>query len=86
MNLVRLIRNTFQRQAAIVPNETCPACGQRFACGASLRGCWCAEIKLSDAARAELQRRYSGCLCRSCLERWAEEHDRKSPSNADGRR
>lgn len=76
MNWLRVIGNTFRSPEAIAPNETCAACGQRFACGASLRGCWCAEIKLSGAARAELQRRYSGCLCRPCLERWAEEQGR----------
>ncbi len=72
MDLLRIVRNTFRAQDAIAPNETCPACGQRFACGASLRGCWCAEVKLTHAARAELCARYSGCLCRPCLERAAK--------------
>ncbi|MGH9861481.1 MAG: cysteine-rich CWC family protein [Candidatus Acidiferrales bacterium] len=49
----------------------CPACGEQFACGATLRGCWCAEVKLSEAARATLRERYSGCLCRDCLQRYA---------------
>jgi len=71
MNLLRILRNTFRAQEAIAPNETCPACGEQFACGASLRGCWCAEVKLTDAVRAELRARYSGCLCRACLERLA---------------
>jgi len=47
---------------------TCECCGERFACGASLRGCWCAEIKLSDAARAQLRQQYRDCLCRKCME------------------
>jgi hypothetical protein len=68
MPLFDILRNTFRSQAAIAPKATCPACGQRFACGASLRGCWCSEVKLSDAARAELKQLYSGCLCRACLE------------------
>jgi len=71
MNLLRLLRNTFRAQEAIAPNEACPTCGERFACGASLRGCWCAEVKLTDAVRADLRARYSGCLCRTCLERFA---------------
>jgi hypothetical protein len=69
MTLLGAIRNTFRSQAAIAPNATCPACGQRFACGASLRGCWCSKIQLTDAVRAELKQRYTGCLCRACLER-----------------
>jgi len=51
--------------------STCEACGESFVCGATLAGCWCTEIKLSDEARAELRRRYTRCLCRSCLESFA---------------
>jgi ribosomal protein L34E len=76
MNLLRVIRNTFQSPTAIAPNPTCPACGQGFACGMSLRGCWCSEIQLADVVRAELKRRYTGCLCRACLERVAEKANR----------
>jgi hypothetical protein len=46
----------------------CASCGNNFTCGASLSGCWCAEIKLTDEARAELKTRYRDCLCRNCLE------------------
>jgi Cysteine-rich CWC len=53
--------------------STCEACGNSFTCGARLSGCWCSEIKLSDATRAELKSRYSNCLCRDCLERFAAE-------------
>ena len=28
------------------PRE-CEACGKPFVCGASLKGCWCIQIKLS---------------------------------------
>jgi Cysteine-rich CWC len=49
--------------------STCEACGSEFTCGATLAGCWCTEIKLSDEARADLRSRYKKCLCRSCLER-----------------
>jgi hypothetical protein len=49
-------------------SSKCEACGDEFVCGATLAGCWCAEIKLSDATRAELRSRYSTCLCRKCLE------------------
>jgi hypothetical protein len=50
----------------------CEACGTEFACGATLAGCWCGEIKLSDGVRAELSQRYERCLCRACLESFAD--------------
>ena len=49
--------------------RVCEACGNEFSCGASLRGCWCSEINLSDVTRAELKSLYRDCLCRECLER-----------------
>ncbi|HKQ54097.1 MAG TPA: cysteine-rich CWC family protein [Pyrinomonadaceae bacterium] len=55
-----------------VAPAVCEACGCEFTCGASLAGCWCEEIKLSKEARAELRARYERCLCRSCLENYAE--------------
>ena len=52
--------------------SVCEACGGRFVCGATLAGCWCSEIKLSAETREELSRRYKRCLCRSCLESFAD--------------
>ncbi len=52
--------------------QTCEACGQPFVCGATLTGCWCTEIKLTDAHRAALKTKYTHCLCRSCLEQFAQ--------------
>ena len=51
--------------------ETCAACGEKFVCGATLAGCWCSEVKLSEETRAKLKERYKGCLCRACLEKFA---------------
>ena len=51
---------------------TCEACGNAFTCGATLAGCWCAEVTVSERLRAQLRNRYQNCLCRSCLERLAE--------------
>lgn len=51
--------------------ETCAACGEKFVCGATQAGCWCGEIKLSEATRAALKERYKGCVCRACLEGFA---------------
>jgi hypothetical protein len=52
---------------------TCEACGGAFTCGASAAGCWCVEVKLSESAQVELRGRYQRCLCRACLESFAEE-------------
>jgi hypothetical protein len=50
--------------------QACEGCGESFACEISLgRGCWCGEIKLSDATRDELRAKYKKCLCRACLEK-----------------
>jgi len=61
-----------QKFAAVISTRwrepsTCEACGNQFTCGATLTGCWCSEIKLSDEQRAELKGRYRNCLCRECL-------------------
>jgi hypothetical protein len=71
------MRTTLRKLAAIVSPSlrgpsACASCGGEFACGAGVAGCWCSEIKLSEATRAELRARYQGCLCRACLERFAE--------------
>ena len=39
--------------------ETCEACGKAFVCGATLAGCWCAEVKLTEEQREELKKKYS---------------------------
>ena len=57
----------FRREASV-----CEACGGPFTCGATLSGCWCSEIDLDEDKRADFQRRYRNCLCRQCLEGFAE--------------
>lgn len=54
---------------ALTRERVCEACGNEFSCGANLRGCWCSEINLSEATRAELKGLYRDCLCRECLEK-----------------
>jgi hypothetical protein len=49
----------------------CESCGQDFTCGATLTGCWCMKVKLTDKVRSDLRARYRTCLCKSCLEREA---------------
>ena len=51
--------------------SACEACGQSFACGATLKGCWCTEVELSDEVRTHLRKLYTACLCRACLEEFA---------------
>ena len=45
----------------------CEACGETFQCGASLKGCWCTSVPLSDEARTSLRGKYNNCLCPECL-------------------
>lgn len=66
----------------ILPNKRapreCEACGKPFVCGASLKGCWCFEIKLSAATRTELRARYKHCLCRECLETMEQQNEQSA--------
>lgn len=48
--------------------QECPACGNTFACEINLNGCWCSEVKVSESTREVLRSKYTGCLCRACLE------------------
>jgi hypothetical protein len=54
---------------ALTRERVCESCGSEFSCGASLKGCWCSEINLSDETRTELRGLYRDCLCRDCLEK-----------------
>lgn len=72
-----VIKPPASRMCAPQAEEICEACGAQFSCGAKLAGCWCSEVQLTDALRAELRERYQHCLCRACLESFAESN-RKS--------
>jgi len=54
------------------PPRECEACSKPFTCGASLKGCWCFQVKLSAEVRQQLRERYKDCLCPDCLKRFAE--------------
>jgi len=54
------------------PPRECEACGKPFICGASLKGCWCVQLKLDAVTRQRLRERYKDCLCSDCLKRFAE--------------
>jgi hypothetical protein len=59
--------------------ETCESCGEAFICGARLTGCWCTGVKLSETVRAGLRTRFTRCLCRKCLEKFAADGGREAP-------
>ncbi|MFN2454560.1 MAG: cysteine-rich CWC family protein [Pyrinomonadaceae bacterium] len=60
------------------PPSNCEACGEAFTCGATLTGCWCNEVKVSESVRENLRARFHNCLCRSCLERFANDEQVES--------
>jgi len=66
--LIELIRP--ERQA----HRLCEACGNPFLCGASLKGCWCFQVKLRPGAREELHGKYKYCLCGECLAPFTTDH------------
>ena len=48
--------------------DTCPRCGDGFACGISgTAPCPCTTVKVDVATLAQLRGAYSGCLCMTCL-------------------
>lgn len=53
--------------------SVCEACGNEFICGATLKGCWCMNLKLTDEAREKLKSDYKDCLCQNCLESYSSE-------------
>ena len=55
------------------PPRECEACGGHFVCGASIKGCWCLQIRLSPEVRQRLRECYKECLCPDCLRKFAED-------------
>ncbi len=51
----------------------CDSCGEDFLCGAGLTGCWCMEVKLDALTRAKMREQFHDCLCRNCLESFAND-------------
>ena len=50
------------------PNERCARCGGGFHCGMNDdQPCACSTLTLPPALLAQLQQRYTGCLCLDCL-------------------
>ena len=53
--------------------SVCESCGDEFVCGATLSGCWCMNMKVSDDGRAEMKEKFNKCLCPKCLGSYASE-------------
>ena len=52
---------------ALREQQQCESCKKDFHCGASLTGCWCQRITISQETRNDLRRQYKECLCEECL-------------------
>lgn len=50
----------------LAKEKRCSKCGVAFDCG-GLFGCWCRDVKLTEAQLAALRGRYADCLCPDCL-------------------
>ena len=51
----------------------CESCGATFGCcPVPNSGCWCADVAISDAARAELKTKFAECICPACLTKYAQ--------------
>lgn len=54
--------------------KNCPRCNALFDCKPdNIVQCQCCPVQLTDEQRAYIEQRYSGCLCRACLEHLASE-------------
>jgi len=51
--------------------KLCSKCGAAFDCG-GLFGCWCRDVRLTEAQLATLRQAYVDCLCPACLKAVAE--------------
>jgi hypothetical protein len=55
------------QRAASPKTDRCPRCEAEFGCAVATGSCWCAEVTLTPAARAQLSASYDGCLCPACM-------------------
>lgn len=59
--------------------KKCEKCGRVFICSHSIK-CWCTKLKVSEPIGKELKKKYSDCLCKSCLEQYVQ----KEKNNLSG--
>ncbi len=53
--------------------SVCESCGDEFICGATITGCWCMNVKVTDDARTEMKEKFDKCLCQKCLGSYSSE-------------
>lgn len=51
--------------------KVCESCGEEFTCGATLKGCWCFNLELTEESRKNLKTKFNKCLCKNCLENYS---------------
>lgn len=61
--------------------SVCESCGEEFTCGASIKGCWCMKVTLSDETREEMKKEFNDCLCPDCLAKLEEKQLEKARAN-----
>ena len=59
----------------------CESCGEPFVCGASLKGCWCTDVEVTESTRQTLRDKFANCVCRTCLEK--AERATRTPAEID---
>jgi len=60
--------NNAQRQLV------CESCGASFGCCAErIASCWCANVNIPDAVRADLKAKFSECICPECLAKYTQQ-------------
>lgn len=47
--------------------KKCPVCGKSFECSHD-EHCWCMSVMIDETTRIELEKRFTDCLCKACLE------------------
>ena len=50
--------------------SVCESCGEEFTCGATLKGCWCMNVEITEKTREQLKAEFKNCLCKNCLEKF----------------
>ncbi|MDD2278637.1 MAG: cysteine-rich CWC family protein [Bacteroidales bacterium] len=57
----------------VIRFKQCPSCNDLFDCYCeSDKECWCSEFKLSADRLKMLAKKYTGCLCPDCIEKFSK--------------
>ena len=53
-------------------NSVCEICGAKYFCNArDIENCFCKKINLSKEIIVQIKNKYSRCLCKGCLNKFA---------------